>query len=148
MTFWTKIRNFVFFNKRVDGNEPVTLSANQPTNERQWVDVLAENVHVLEQLLKTSGPVRDAREIDFVCELPDEKAAIQARALLTEVFPKKVGRHLYALNKGDEFECKLIDKIEISAEHITKIELQMLQVCAPLGGTQVFWEFESTPHHS
>jgi predicted nucleotidyltransferase len=80
----------------------------------------------------------------LLVKLPDKTSALEARKKLIEILPPKKGRHIFVKSTDGLVECKVYEVLNISPEAITELEVKILSICRELGGTEVFWEFETT----
>jgi len=109
------------------------------TSSHMWKKKLKENSDVLESIFNRVGPIRGKREVEFHCDFPDRASALEARNLLANRFPPCENRHVYSLRASETHKCKVVDKIEITSN-----EMIISELCEPLGGSEVYWEFDST----
>lgn len=72
---------------------------------------------------------------------------MQARLTLIEKFPLKRGTHIMVQTVPERVDCVLSMKMMGDAFEITKIEIQMWNVCEEFGAKDNYWGFSQDTLH-
>ena len=72
---------------------------------------------------------------------------MQARLTLIEKFPLKRGTLIMLQTVPESVDCELSMKMKADAFEITKIEIQMWNVCEEFGAKDNYWGFSQDSLH-
>jgi len=104
--------------------------------------LITENSIVLNDILNRAGKLPRTARVEFGCEMPDKASALAARQELMECLPPNNDRQIYVMTADGEVECRVDEIVNISSEVISRIELDIADICRKHGGGEVFWGFE------